>query len=600
MGQCTSCREPSGDYGYTDKDPDNSARIDDAVTRSSSWTSRLRRLSGKVDAEFLDADGYLPFPAKSAAPYAEQDLRKARAADQQRSATILGRQLQAADQEGSGSFFLFNAGCDFSAEWGKGYACQRNPRVHQCPCNAANPIPFDNTLFTGKLTLMFKPKNHSELRDYPYRWHFHNRKRIWECRLQGRFKKMPTGELFVGLVLKDFDYNQAVAWHSRFVRNAGLAFAKVYGPYMNWGDRCEHACKPDAELSHCVTDMTGWDQMIVTRRGEEPPNLASDLSGMGLLRGGPGGMGVSAYKAAVNSLMEGMTTENTYTMCFWGCSQVVDVVIWQVSFSRAISGMEMDTFFANNPLHGVVYELDWTGVSSEDRRHLESRKRYYADFMFWSNKVKPTHLPESYNFIEAPTELQAGSAGNVPSGDAPPRRASSKHLSNGVSPERRESRKFGASEAEGAFAKCTHVATRRDAADSQECPRGRGFRGFTSFMLCCIVAVLAIFLTSSPLSFSVRDILSGCGVVDSAAAGEGALPGIEAPYLANRSSASVTPPLPARRSGSTKNTVPAPPPSPPPPPRPPPPPPPPPHKPLPQLYERHEWSNADKLSIVTP
>merc|ERR1712232_1033781 len=94
---------------------------------------------------------------------------------------------------------------------------------------------------------------------------------------------VPKGDLFVGVCLRDFNYNQAVSRSSMIVRDAAMRFAPP-SSYVAWGDRCRAAEVEDAEFASLVTDMSGWDQIIQTKAGEIPPNLNGELSGQGLER----------------------------------------------------------------------------------------------------------------------------------------------------------------------------------------------------------------------------------------------------------------------------------------------------------------------------
>merc|ERR1719389_1527292 len=108
--------------------------------------------------------------------------------------------------------------------------------------------------------------------------------------------------------------------------------------YLAWGDRCEASEKPDAELAHLVSDLAGWDQVIVTPSGQEVPDLEGKLDGKGLRREA---MGIKAFKQAVKSVEEGINTDFVYTFCFWGVSRVVDFDRWQFNFSPM--KVKMDT-----------------------------------------------------------------------------------------------------------------------------------------------------------------------------------------------------------------------------------------------------------------
>merc|ERR1711982_301448 len=77
----------------------------------------------------------------------------------------------------------------------------------------------------------------------------------------------------------------------------------------------------------------------------------------------------------------------TYTFCFWGISQFLDKLNWQirVPFLRPI---DFDVFAGNPPVHAVIY-LNKEEAATNETRHLNSRKNYLFNVAFWSSKRRP-------------------------------------------------------------------------------------------------------------------------------------------------------------------------------------------------------------------
>lgn len=286
---------------------------------------------------------------------------------------------------------------------------QRLRQASHVPPNTLEGVPFETDCFVGKALLMYRQAEPGGAS--PYKSYFDKRKRNWEIRVQGRFKRVPQGKMFIGVVLHDFNYNQPVARYSAFVHKAGMALVNADFKF-SWGDRCGAAKQPDAELSHLVTDMSAWDQIIVTPKCRSPPPLSSELQecgdshGLNLERSK---MGLPSYSEAVDEVFRTITSEETYTMCFWGISQIIDLVDWQIKIGYSVS---LGKFLEGSPLHLVMYDLATPQESALEagRRHLESNKSYYFDFMFWSNVVECPDLPSRYVFRDAPQELERLSA----------------------------------------------------------------------------------------------------------------------------------------------------------------------------------------------
>lgn len=303
------------------------------------------------------------------------------------------------------------------------------PWASHIPPNTLEGVPIETEYFKGDAIVMYRPagglENSPSAKSHPYLRHFIRRKRNWEFRVQGRFKRIPTGDMFIGIVLRDFNYDQAVARHSMLVKRMGMALVK-YDMYLSWGDRCEASKKPDAELSHLVTNMTAWDLIIVTPEGKKRPLLRQDLHGLGEEYGTcleRKDMGLASYSKAVEGVTRQINTKDLYTMSFWGVSPVIDLLGWQFKIGASIS---MARFFEDCPIHVSMYELERREAANGDKRHLESQKRYYIDFMFWSNAVSCPKLPQRYKFVDAPVDVerrQARIAGGSSSSAEPRGRA---------------------------------------------------------------------------------------------------------------------------------------------------------------------------------
>mmetsp|Transcript_56862 Transcript_56862/g.122987 ORF Transcript_56862/g.122987 Transcript_56862/m.122987 type:complete len:445 (-) Transcript_56862:77-1411(-) len=292
---------------------------------------------------------------------------------------------------------------------------ERKRRAQHIPPNTPEAVPFETDCFVGEVLLVCRENRDSlatpmdSPKASPHRKHFEKRKRNWEFRVQGRFKVVPKGEMFVGIVLRDFNYNQAVAQHSRLVQKAGMSLVH-YDMYMSWGDRCKEALKPNAEMSHLVTGISAWDQIVITPAGRRPPSLKGGLQNLGkefgrnLVRAE---MGLNDYSREAKEVFRSISTKDTYTMCFWGVSQVIDLSRWTFEFK--IGSVAMARFFEEWPIHCVMYEVQPQDLET-NKRHLETLKLYYLDVMFWSTTVRCPQLPSRYVFLDAPAALEKAAA----------------------------------------------------------------------------------------------------------------------------------------------------------------------------------------------
>lgn len=280
----------------------------------------------------------------------------------------------------------------------------RLPRAHFVPCNTTAAVPIENENFKGEVLLLYKPTEGLD-GGHPYYRHFRHRKRNWELRLQGKFKKAPRGRLFVGAVLRDFNYDQPVASSSILAMNTAITLVKYqYRIYFSWGARCQEALREDAELGHAVSDLTVFDQIIITPNGRPIPHVASDLDdpseeyGLSLMRRD---VGLAEYSKMIQEIEGTLNTEDTYTFRLWGPAPFLDVLNWQLKMGARVS---LDHFMKDFPIHVCMYDLPAGHENgNSDPRHLESKKRYYFDFMGWSNVVTISPaIFDRYVFHSAP------------------------------------------------------------------------------------------------------------------------------------------------------------------------------------------------------
>jgi len=279
------------------------------------------------------------------------------------------------------------------------HSAERKPRrAHHLPLNSRRPCQINNEHFVGSFLFLHRlPDSGSEnLQDVesPYEWHFEKKTRRWEARVQGRFRQIPTGRLWTGCVLEDFDYSTEQSWAASTLATAVVPLMEaVVGErfYFSWGTRGEAADEPDAELATIVTNLAGTDQVIHTPSSEPVPGIDSDISKLGLRRNA---MSASDYRQAVQGVVDSINTTDTYTFCVWGCSRYIDVM--SSSFTTpALGSWSYAGFLDEWPAHFILYGLD---DSESDPRHLERKKKYYVDVMVWSSDMDLPKLPQRYCF----------------------------------------------------------------------------------------------------------------------------------------------------------------------------------------------------------
>lgn len=261
------------------------------------------------------------------------------------------------------------------------------------PLSVDRPVPVEFELdnFKGRCLFLHRPKwtyDNPETADlYPYRSLFHNRKRLWEWRLQGRFIRRP-GVLYVGIELEDYvPVNFATRSLMRGILPLIQAALQCKMVHHDVGDPNEQELRPTV-----VAPLWAADNTLVHNDPSEVPDLASPELPAGLNR-----KAARAYWEEVwagdrgeDWLDEG-TVGPTFTFALWGPSQIADLRSWVFRKLPLMWGRElaMEPFCGKQAVHVVVYELSDGELSG---KHYQSEKTYSADLRMmpasvWASQV---------------------------------------------------------------------------------------------------------------------------------------------------------------------------------------------------------------------
>jgi hypothetical protein len=245
---------------------------------------------------------------------------------------------------------------------------------------------LENDLCSMKAVMMHRPTHEPQRErsgEYPFSWHLSKRRRLWEIRVQLRFKLPPERQLYFGVEL------------STFVPVSGLARQAqkvLVSACRNAVGECYHSVGDDpiktageAEPPTFVMPLWAFDQFVVSEPGAEP-DLTGDLEGAGMRRSSSG---IREYTRAMETVAQSFSTNKIYTFCFWGASQFLDCMQWQVC-GGILPGARLDfnKLCGRPPFHIGLYELE---QSDTETRHLNSRKRHYFKVEVWSTQQPLPH-----------------------------------------------------------------------------------------------------------------------------------------------------------------------------------------------------------------
>jgi len=251
--------------------------------------------------------------------------------------------------------------------------------------NTPEPYVFDNAFCEGRVLVLHRPTYDAAVDKsgkFPYGDHFKGRKRLWELRVQFRVKAPVEGPLLVGIELEKYVPLGASA--KRLMGMTVAALKQVAGNdlYHSVGDDPSKGPGPH-EKPVFMMPLWACDQMIVTPEGEDPPDLCdSSYSHYGLKRADDR----PAFVKEMEALK--LTPGITYSMSFWGISQFLDCIKWEMQKIIPFKPIDFNLFCGKPPVHLVLYTLQPS--SAGESRHLESRKNYFFRYALWSSMKGPS------------------------------------------------------------------------------------------------------------------------------------------------------------------------------------------------------------------
>lgn len=138
-----------------------------------------------------------------------------------------------------------------------------------CPPNPKYPIPFETDLFKGIALLVIR----TNPIDPMYKSMFTG-KMLFECQVQGKFKRLPQGEFFIGA---ESTIEMKLGLIPRSIVKVVLQFFSkaISGLQHSFGDSQNN---PDFQYPHLVAGMfSSSEKLVVTPPGQTPPQLGSSL-----------------------------------------------------------------------------------------------------------------------------------------------------------------------------------------------------------------------------------------------------------------------------------------------------------------------------------
>jgi hypothetical protein len=260
------------------------------------------------------------------------------------------------------------------------------PSDGELRANTQQAISSENESASLKFLVLHRP-SHDAAREeggsYPYSWHFAGRKRVWEVRVQVRFKQLPRGKICFGLEMQPTTgHSKSFAVKQMQRMLLGAIRAAIGNDFYHTPGDDPATTVGEVENPAFIMPLWAVDQFHVADPGQEP-DLSSNLDGIGKRRTD----GRRAYIDAMNSTIQNLSCDKVYTFCFWGVAQFVDVINWELKGLWPGFKMEAEKLSGDPLVYVSAYDL--VGHASETR-HVQSRKKYIFKVALWSALKPPS------------------------------------------------------------------------------------------------------------------------------------------------------------------------------------------------------------------
>lgn len=248
--------------------------------------------------------------------------------------------------------------------------------------NSLQATPFETETFKGICMLMVR----TEPLDPNFESFFLGKKRQFEVQVQGKFKREPIGEMFVGA-----EASQRVGM-GIITRTISRGILKLCSTMVNdlhyaFGEPVE---EPDHQMPHLVAPLfPTFDKVLVTPKGETPPPLGTPFNE---------DLEYRKLRTKFKSIEEArVDLETTYSFSVntsnWSLTN------WTLVGIPMVRGMDLRNLIADASVQLVGYEMPKHEIEKTPTLHPQRCLQY----MF---KLRLTPVePESMELVELPVGL---------------------------------------------------------------------------------------------------------------------------------------------------------------------------------------------------
>ena len=245
---------------------------------------------------------------------------------------------------------------------------ENSARFIPCPPNSRVPIPFETEFFKG-VAMIFVDSDPVDEIYAP----FFQKSRQFEVQVQGKFKRLPAGEIYVG---SEAVNKMELGFMTRSFSKAMLSFAgsMVKNLHYSFGD----PPGKDYEIPHLVAPMfPTLDKVLVTPAGQTPPKMGVPFDENQEYR---------KKRFKFRSIKDAeIDLETTYS--FSVNTPNINLPTWKFVNIPMCRPMDMRSFFGDSPVRLVAYEIPYSAIQQFPSSHPQRFCNYVFNLVL--NPIEP-------------------------------------------------------------------------------------------------------------------------------------------------------------------------------------------------------------------
>eukprot|EP01031_Cornospumella_fuschlensis_P034759 gene34759-42090_t len=256
------------------------------------------------------------------------------------------------------------------------------------PCipNARDPTPFETEFFKGIAMIIIRTKPI----DPRFREFFEGRRRLFEVQVQGKFKREPAGEVFVGA---EGSQKLELGIITRSISRVVSQFIStmVSDLHYSFGDNQDN---PNHEVPHVVSPIfITFDKIVATPPGETPPPLGTPF---------PEDLEYRKKRLKFRFIKDAQVDLDT-TYSFSVCTQNLDLLNWTIVGIPMVKPMDLRTYSGNGSVSLIGYEIPRSVLTKFPNTH----PRKLLNYVF-SMRLTPVNPDEPIWDLPQPLSEEEG------------------------------------------------------------------------------------------------------------------------------------------------------------------------------------------------